>query len=49
MTSAAPNTASGSADIYKTPTSTPMEKEHNLVGDERDRILWYSGCAQVVE
>lgn len=26
-----------------------MEKEHDLIGDERDRILWYTGCAQVVE
>ena len=26
-----------------------MDKEHDLIGDERDRILWYTGCAQVVE
>ena len=23
-----------------------MDKEHNLIGDERDRILWYTGCAK---
>ena len=26
-----------------------MDKERDLIGDERDRILWYTGCAQVVE
>jgi uncharacterized membrane protein YkvA (DUF1232 family) len=26
-----------------------MDKEHDLVGDERDRILWYTGCAQLVK
>ena len=25
-----------------------MDKEHDLIGDERDRILWYTGCAQLV-
>jgi hypothetical protein len=26
-----------------------MDKEHDLIGDERDRILWYTGCAQLVQ
>jgi uncharacterized membrane protein YkvA (DUF1232 family) len=26
-----------------------LDKEHDLIGDERDRILWYTGCAQLVE
>jgi uncharacterized membrane protein YkvA (DUF1232 family) len=26
-----------------------MDKEHDLIGDERDRILWYTGCAQLVK
>jgi superfamily I DNA/RNA helicase len=25
-----------------------MDKEHDLIGDERERILWYTGCAQLV-
>ena len=25
-----------------------MDKERDLIGDERDRILWYTGCAQLV-
>jgi len=25
-----------------------MDKEHDLIGDERDRILCYTGCAQLV-
>jgi uncharacterized membrane protein YkvA (DUF1232 family) len=25
-----------------------LDKEHDLIGDERDRILWYTGCAQLV-
>jgi uncharacterized membrane protein YkvA (DUF1232 family) len=26
-----------------------LDKERDLIGDERDRILWYTGCAQLVE
>ena len=26
-----------------------MDKEHDLIGDERKRILWYTGCAQLVQ
>jgi uncharacterized membrane protein YkvA (DUF1232 family) len=26
-----------------------LDKEHDLIGDERERILWYTGCAQLVE
>jgi uncharacterized membrane protein YkvA (DUF1232 family) len=26
-----------------------LDKEQDLIGDERDRILWYTGCAQLVE
>ena len=25
-----------------------MDREHDLIGDERDRILGYIGCAQLV-
>jgi uncharacterized membrane protein YkvA (DUF1232 family) len=25
-----------------------LDKEHDLIGDEHDRILWYTGCAQLV-
>lgn len=24
-----------------------LAKEHDLIGDERERILWYTGCAQL--
>jgi uncharacterized membrane protein YkvA (DUF1232 family) len=26
-----------------------LDKERELIGDERERILWYTGCAQWVE
>jgi uncharacterized membrane protein YkvA (DUF1232 family) len=26
-----------------------LDKEQDLIGDERDRILWYTGCAQLLE
>jgi len=26
-----------------------LDKEQDLIGDERDRILWYTGCAQFLE
>jgi uncharacterized membrane protein YkvA (DUF1232 family) len=26
-----------------------LDKERDLIGDERDRILWYTGCAQLVK
>ena len=25
-----------------------LYKERDLIGDERDRILWYTGCSQLV-
>jgi uncharacterized membrane protein YkvA (DUF1232 family) len=26
-----------------------LDEEEDLIGDERDRILWYTGCAQLLE
>jgi uncharacterized membrane protein YkvA (DUF1232 family) len=26
-----------------------LDKEEDLIGDERDKILWYTGCAELVE
>jgi uncharacterized membrane protein YkvA (DUF1232 family) len=26
-----------------------LDKEQDLIGDERERILWYTGCAQLLE
>lgn len=26
-----------------------LDKEQDLIGDERDRILWYTGCAQLLD
>jgi uncharacterized membrane protein YkvA (DUF1232 family) len=25
-----------------------LEKEDDLIGDQRDRILWYTGCAELI-
>ena len=25
-----------------------LAKEHDLIGDERDKILWYTGCSQLI-
>lgn len=26
-----------------------LDKEPDLIGDERDKILWYTGCAELIE
>jgi uncharacterized membrane protein YkvA (DUF1232 family) len=26
-----------------------LDKEQDMIGDERDRILWYTGCAQLLD
>jgi hypothetical protein len=26
-----------------------LGKEQDLIGDERDKILWYTGCAELIE
>jgi hypothetical protein len=29
--------------------SEVLDKEYELVGEERERILWHTGCAQLVK